>query len=158
MNGVTQSDIAKALNLSRETVSKALNGNPHVSSATIDKVNKVAKEMGYVPNHFARSLVSRNSKTIGIVVPKISHSFFSNIVEFLYKDIINRGYYAIPMISFENKNNEILNIQTLFSMNVDGIIANISQDFTDENIYLESVRRGIPVVFFDRVIENPIFG
>lgn len=157
MANITQLDIAKALNISRETVTKALKGDQNVSKRTIEKVVAMSNKMGYVPNFYARNLSSKKSKTIGIIIPKISHSFFSKIVELMYEYITNKGYSVIPMISFENKNNEYANIMSLLSMRVDGIIANISQDTTDDNIYINLHKRGIPVVFFDRVIENDLF-
>jgi LacI family transcriptional regulator len=157
MAQVTQKEIAKALNVSRETVTKALNGDPMVSTKTAQKVMATAKELGYVPNFFARNLVSQKSRTIGLIIPKISHSFFSTIVEFIYQYVTEKGYNVIPMISFENKNNEIANIETLLSMHVDGIISNISQDTIDDAVYAELSKRGMPVVFFDRIIENPLF-
>ncbi len=154
MPEITQADIAKACKVSRETVTKALQDHPKVSNETKDKVRAMAEEMGYIPNFYARNLASRKTKTIGLVVPKISHSFHSSLVELIYKYAVENGYNVIPMISFEEKSNEIRNINTLLSMRVEGIIANISQDSVDNKFYLSLMERGMPVVFFDRVIES----
>jgi LacI family transcriptional regulator len=154
---VTQQQIADALKISRETVTKALQDHPKVCSKTKDKVRALADEMGYIPNFTARNLSSKKTRTIGVIVPKISHSFFSSVLELMYKTVRKFGYNLIPMVSFEEKQNEIKNIKTLLSMRVDGIIANISQDTTDHDIYLELKKHGIPVVFFDRVVESDFF-
>jgi DNA-binding LacI/PurR family transcriptional regulator len=154
MSEITQGDIAKACKVSRETVTKALQDHPKVSSETKAMVREMAEKMGYIPNFFARNLASKKTKSIGIIVPKISHSFHSSMVERIYMVAGNNGYSILPMISFEDKRNEIKNIQDLLSMRVDGIIANISQDTTDIQVYLELKERGIPLVFFDRIIDN----
>ena len=72
---VTLSDIAKELNVSKVTVSKALRDHPDIGDTTKTKVKKAAEEMGYLPNFMARNLSSNSSKTIGLVVPKIAHHF-----------------------------------------------------------------------------------
>ena len=157
MIGITQQHIAEALNVSRETVTKALQDHPKVSSYTKEKVRQMAEEMGYIPNFPARNLSSRKTKTIGVILPKISHSFFSSILELMYKNAGDCGYNLIPMVSFEERVNEVRNIKTLLSMRVDGIIANISQDNWEPGFYLELKKQDIPVVFFDRVIESDQF-
>ena len=69
MIGITQLHIAKALNVSRETVTKALQDHPKVSRYTKEKVRQMAEEMGYIPNFPARNLSSRKTKTIGVILP-----------------------------------------------------------------------------------------
>jgi DNA-binding LacI/PurR family transcriptional regulator len=154
MAEITQLDIAKALKVSRETVTKALQDHPKVSQETKETVQAMAQKLGYIPNFYARNLASKKSQTIGVIVPKISHSFHASMVELIYKFAGKRGYNVLPMISFEEKRNEIRNIKTLLSMRVDGILANVSQDSTDIKYYLELYERGIPLVLFDRIIEN----
>lgn len=154
---VTQQHIAEALHVSRETVTKALQDHPKVGKETKARVLAMANEMGYIPNFPARSLSSKKTKTIGVVVPKISHSFFSAMLELMYKYAGDQGYNLIPMVSFEKKSNEVRNIKTLLSMRVDGIIANISQDTINSDMYLELHKQDVPVVFFDRVIESDFF-
>src|SRR5438552_13873643 len=77
--GATIVDIAKKLGLSPMTVSRALTGNPEVSDKTRQKVLRCAKALGYQPNRWARSLVTKRSSIIGIVIPDIAHSFFAEI-------------------------------------------------------------------------------
>ena len=75
--GATILDIARRLGLSAITVSRALTGNPEVSETTRRKVLRCAEAIGYRPNRWARSLVTRKSSIIGVVIPDISHSFFA---------------------------------------------------------------------------------
>lgn len=154
---VTQQDIAWALNVSRETVTKALNDHPKVSAETKKQIKKLAEQLGYTPNLIARNLVSRQSKTIGIIVPKVAHSFFASSLEALFEVAHAKGYSVIPMVSFEDEANERANINTLLSMRVDGIIANISQNLTDIKSYETILARQVPLVFFDRIAESPSF-
>ena len=154
MNNVTQKSIADALGLSRETVTKGLANDPNISLRTRERILAKADEMGYVPNFFARKLVTEKSRIIGLILPKIAHSFFSAIAERVYEECRKRDYTVISMISFEDGENEANNIRTLLSMRIDGVIACITRHATDENIYRRIIRRGIPLVFFDRVLEN----
>lgn len=77
----TLSDIARRLKVSKVTISKALRDHPDISLETKQKVKKVARELGYLPNLIARNLSSRRSHTIGMVVPKIAHHFFATAIE-----------------------------------------------------------------------------
>ncbi|MDP3682290.1 MAG: LacI family DNA-binding transcriptional regulator, partial [Ignavibacteria bacterium] len=77
-------DLAKQLNVSKVTISKALRGHPDISYSTTEKVKALAEELGYMPNIMARNLSSRRSNTIGLVVPKIAHVFFASIIEAVY--------------------------------------------------------------------------
>ena len=81
MVNIRQSDIARQLNISRVTVSKALRDHPDISKAMKKKIGDVARQMGYVPNLIARQLNSRRTYTIGIVIPDLENSFFSYIVD-----------------------------------------------------------------------------
>jgi LacI family transcriptional regulator len=154
MSQITQKDIARILQISRETVTKALKDHPKVSPETKKRVLELAHDMGYTPNLYASSLASKKSKTIGLLVPRIEHSFFSSMIEGIFRYCKEYGYHAIPMVSFEMKVNEILNIKTLLSLRVAGIIANVSYDTFDDEPYRMIKSKGIPVVFFDRSIDN----
>ncbi len=149
---VKLSDIARRLDVSSVTVSKALRGHPDISSNTVKKIKAVAKELGYVPNFMARNLSSKNSRMIGVIVPKISNFFFSAIIESIYDVAFENGYEIILMISQESAEREILHIQTLLSMRVDGLIISVSEQTIDYSIF-ETIRKmGLPITFVDRVI------
>ncbi len=150
---ITLSDIAQKLNVSIVTVSKALRDHPDISKQTTKLIKKVSEEMGYSPNLMARNLSARNTNTIGVVIPKIAHFFFGSIIEKIYDVAFENNYEIILMVSQENAEREKRHIQTLLSMKVDGIIISISQETKDYEIFETVKRRGVPLVFMDRVPE-----
>jgi LacI family transcriptional regulator, galactose operon repressor len=150
---VTLSDIAKQLNVSKVTVSKALRGHPDISRETTRLVKKVAEELGYTPNFAARNLSSRRSHTIGVVVPKIAHFFFSSIIEAIYDEAFYNNYDIALTVSQENAEREKKHIETLMAMRVDGLIVSITQETKDTAIFKKVLSRNVPLVFMDRVLE-----
>ena len=148
---ITLNDIAKTLNVSTVTVSKALRGHPDISVETTKLVKKTANELGYSPNFMARNLSSRKSNMIGLVVPKIAHHFFSSIIEHIYDYAFQNNYEIILTVSQENAERERKHLQTLLSMRVDGILISISQETKDYEIFEIVKSRGVPMVFMDRV-------
>lgn len=155
---ITLNDIAERLDVSRVTVSKALRGHPDISSEMTKKVRKVASQLGYTPNVFARSLSSKRSHMIGLVVPKIAHFFFSAVIEGVYDTAFENGYETILTVSQENEEREKKHLQTLASMRVDGIIISISQETEDIERFKWIRKLGIPLVFVDRSPEPPPSG
>ncbi len=154
----TLDDIAKRLKVSRVTVSKALRGHPDISEETKKRVRKVASELGYTPNIMARSLSSRRSNMIGLVVPKIAHYFFGSMIEGVYNTAFENNYETILTVSQENAERERKHLQTLMAMRVDGIIVSISQETRDTEIFTMIRKAGIPVMFVDRRPEPPMTG
>lgn len=152
---VTLSDIAKRLNFSTVTISKALRGHPDISAQTTKLIRSVADEMGYTPNYMARNLSARRSNTIGVVIPKIAHFFFGAIIESIYDVAFQNNYEIILTVSQENAEREKKHIQTLLSMKVDGIIISISQETNDYEIFETVKKRGVPLVFMDRTPDIP---
>lgn len=152
---VTLSDIAKNLNVSTVTVSKALRDHPDISPDTKKIVNAMADKMGYTPNFMARNLSSKKTNTIGVVVPKIAHFFFGSIIESIYSMAAEHNYEIILTVSQENAEHEKKQIQTLLSMKVDGIIVSISSETKDNTIFETVAKRGVPIVFIDRIPDLP---
>ncbi len=149
---VKLSDIAKKLNVTTVTVSKALRGHPDISAATSKKVKSIAKELGYVPNFMARNLSSKSSKTLGVIVPKIAHFFFSTVIESIYDAAFENGYEIILTVSQENPEREIQHIQTLLAMRVDGLIISVTENTIDYTIFDTIRKTGLPITFIDRII------
>jgi len=135
MKKIKQIDIAKALNISRVTVTKALMDTPDIGIATRKLVKAKAEELGYFPNFIGRNLSSKRTYTIGLVVPKIANSFFANSIESFYEAAIAQGYHIIPTVSFENSKIEEENIRVLLSMGVDGIIIDPAGNIDNSKIY-----------------------
>jgi len=154
---VTQKEIAVALSLSRATITKALKDHPDIAADTVKRVKGLAKSLGYTPNYIARSLSSRQTNLIGVIFPKISHSLFSTAIESVYESVSERGFEIIPMISFEDTSRDKRIMETLMSMRVAGIIADISQDTQNNELYETAKKSGVPVIFLDRAIEDGSF-
>lgn len=152
---ITLSDIAKELNVSVVTVSKALRDHPDISERTKQRIKKFANELGYTPNFSARNLSSRRSNTIGLIVPKIGNFFFPSLIKSIYRAASENNYDVLLMISYDSAENEYRHLKTLLSMRVDGLLVAISQETTDVQIFETIKKTGIPLVFFDRVIEGP---
>lgn len=155
---ITLEDIARRLKVSRVTVSKALRGHPDISEETTRKIRELADELGYTPNIIARSLSSRRSHMIGLVVPKIAHYFFGSVIEGVYNAAFENKYETILTVSQENPEREKKHLQTLVAMRVDGIIISISQQTRDLEIFSWIRKLGIPLLFMDRRPEPPLPG
>lgn len=147
---INQQDIANLLKISRVTVTKALQMHPDIAKSTVQKVKKVADELGYIPNSVGRNLSTNKTNTIGIVVPKINHSFFSEIIEETYIKATALGYQIILMVSFENEEVELANVKSLLSMNVDGILIDSVSTSTEGKFFSLISLHKKPVIFFDR--------
>lgn len=152
---VTLNDIAKILNVSKVTVSKALRDYPDIGAETKQLVRKTAEKLGYVPNYIARNLSAKRSNTIGLVVPKIAHHFFASTIESIYETAEAHQYEIIMTVSQENTQREIKHIQTLLSMRVDGLLVSVTAETKEKAIFETVKKRGLPLVFFDRTIEYP---
>jgi len=151
---ITLKDIAQELNLSKVSVSKALRDHPDIGPETKRLVRETAEKLGYVPNYFARNLSSHQARTIGLVVPKIAHHFFASAIETIYQTASDNKYEIIMTVSQENAENELVHLQTLLSMRVDGLLISVTEQTTDKAIFETVKKRGIPLVFFDRVVEG----
>jgi LacI family transcriptional regulator len=157
MVNIRQSDIAKKLNVSRVTVSKALRNHPDISSEMKKKVNEAVKKMGYVPNLIATQLNSRKTNTIGVVVPDLENSFFSYVVDSIIDYATENSYRVILTVSREKENVELRNIENLLGMRVDGLLVCNSQETRDTSIFSRIKRMKVPLVFFDRMVKDQGF-
>jgi LacI family transcriptional regulator len=149
---ITLDDIAEKVEVSKVTVSKALRGHPDISFETSEKIKQVARDLGYIPNFMARNLSSNSSRTIGVIVPKIAHSFFSNVIEAIYDAAFEQNYEIILTVSRENSERELRHIRSLLSMRVDGLIISVSEQTKDDSIFQKIKKMDIPLTFMDRVL------
>ena len=157
MVNIRQSDIAKELNISRVTVSKALRDHPDISGEMKKKIFEVASKMGYVPNLIARQLNAGRTNTIGIVVPDLENSFFSFIVDSMIDYATVHNYHTILTVSREKQSMEKQNIENLIGMRVDGLLVCLSQETTSREVFKVVEKMKIPLVFFDRAFESMKF-
>lgn len=145
-------DIARELNISASTVSRALNNNPRISLKTREKIKSVALALGYQPNTLASNLRNKKSNTIGIVVPLINRHFFSSVISGVEDIAFNAGYNVVISQSNDLAEKEISIVQSMFSNRVDGLIISIAMQ-TDTFEHLKLFRKkNLPLVFFDRVV------
>lgn len=148
---VTIKDIAKKLNIHHSTVSRALRDDPRVHAKTKKRILALAEKLDYQPNSIAKSLTTRSTKTIGILVPEIMHEFFGSVISGAEEVAYEEGYNIIVCQSGENYEREIVNARALISKQVDGLLVSVSQETTDGTHFLLAQKRGIPLVFFNRV-------
>lgn len=147
-------DLARQLNISVSTVSRALNGHPNISEATTKRVTALAKTIGYQPNHMAAGLRRGSSKMLGVVVPHIDGNFFSQVVKGIEAAASKAGYHVLICQSNEDVVHERENLEMLMNAQVDGILVSLSRT-TREFRHFEKVRkRDIPLVFFDRILDG----
>ncbi|MBN2281109.1 MAG: LacI family DNA-binding transcriptional regulator [Candidatus Marinimicrobia bacterium] len=151
---ITLADIAKKLNVSKVTVSKALRNHSDISSEMKKKVQDLVDELGYTPNIIARNLSAKKTRTIGLVIPKINHHFFAEAIESIYTTAQKSNYEIIMTVSQENVDHEQKHIRSLLAMRVDGLLISVSENTTDTEIFKDLKKRHVPLVFFDRVIEG----
>jgi LacI family transcriptional regulator len=148
-----QKDLARMLNISTMTVSKALRNHPDVSIKTRKLVQEFAKKMDYYPNYVARNLSVRKTSTIGVIMPKIAHSFYSAVLDGIQTVAEEKGYEIILAVSRESAKKEEKHFLSLISMRVDGLLLSVTQE--THAIRVEDLgRMGTPLVFFDRALDN----
>lgn len=147
---VTIKDLAQELGFSTSTVSRALRGHKDISPETINIVKKLAVEREYEPDVFALMLKQQASKTIGVVVPNISHHFFASFVSKLQECANYNGYRTIICQSADAYDREVSLLRSVFATRIDGLAIAISKE-TNEMEHIQRLqKRKLPMVFFDR--------
>jgi len=150
----TIKDIAKALNLSTSTVSRALRGSYEISAETKKAVLEYAEKINYRPNPIALSLKERRTRAIGVVVSEIANNFFSQAINGIESIAYNRGYHVIMTQSHESAERERVNVEHMAARGVDGLLVSLSAEATDLSYLKELHEKGMPIVFFDRVTDE----
>lgn len=147
-------DIAKKLNISASTVSRALKDNPLISEKTRKNIKQTANEMGYRPNVMAANFRTKRTNTIGVIVPLINRHFFSSVISGIEDVAYEQGFAVSISQSNDNFEKENKIAHSLFANRVDGLILSIGMETkTTDHLKLFS-ERNIPLVFFDRIVEN----
>ncbi|MFD1163851.1 LacI family DNA-binding transcriptional regulator [Hwangdonia seohaensis] len=154
---ITLKQIARELDVSISTVSKALSGSKEISEETTQKIQAFAKFYNYKPNNIALSLKNRKTKTIGILIPEIVHHFFSTVIRGIERVANRRGYNVIVGLSNESFAKEIINMEMLANGSIDGFILSISKETLlkqDYHHFNATINQGMPIVMFDRVVNE----
>jgi LacI family transcriptional regulator len=154
MKHVTIKDIAKELNLAISTISRAFNDKYDIRPETKKLILNKAREMGYRPNPFARNLLQQRSMNIGIVIPEFIGSFFPEVIIGAQEVLFKEGYQLLITQSNECCKTEIENVKLLERNMVDGFIISLSHQTKNIECFKELVSSGIPVIFFNRVIDE----
>lgn len=151
---VTIYDLAKELGISASYVSKALSNHPSLSEKIKQSVKKKATELNYKPNSHAANLRQGLSKTMGVIVPHIDQSFFSEAIAGIEEVCFENNHGLIICQSHESFKKECLAIDTLVHQNVDCILISISAE-TQSSAYLQTIKKhNIELIQFDRYIED----
>ena len=148
---VTIKDIARELEISPSTVSRALKDHPDISPKTKKAVNDLAEKLHYQPNSIALSLRKSKTDTIGIIIPEFVHFFFSTVISGIEDVAYQQGYNVIISQSNESYEREVSDTQSMVSHRVDGLLVSMSKETKDTAHFKELIERGIPLVFFDRI-------
>jgi len=148
----TIKDIAKALDLSTSTVSRALNGSYEIGTETKKLVLEYAEKINYRPNPIALSLKEQKSHSIGVVVAEVANNYFSQAINGIESIAYNRGYHVIITQTHESFDRETANVKHLLSRHVDGLLVSISAETVDISQYQYLHEKGFPIVFFDRIV------
>lgn len=154
MKHISIKDLARELNMSPSTVSRAFNDKYDIKEETKLRVLAKAKEMGYRPNPIAKKLKQQCSMNIGVVIPEFESSFFPEVIIGIQDVLSELGYQVLIMQSNTDHETERRNVETLYDNMVDGVIISMASDSTNVEYYQELIDGGFPMVFFNRVGEN----
>ncbi|MEM1003242.1 MAG: LacI family DNA-binding transcriptional regulator [Bacteroidota bacterium] len=150
---ITLKELARILNVSVSTVSKALNDSPEIGERTKRRIVELATELNYRPNRIAQQLKSNKTKTIGVIIPTVINPFFAEALHGIEKEASALDYDIIVCLSDESLEKEIRSIELLSNGSVDGFIIALARESQtkDHNNHLVSLsEQNLPVVLFDR--------
>ncbi|WP_456076480.1 LacI family DNA-binding transcriptional regulator [Hoylesella timonensis] len=151
---ITMKDIAQALGVSVATVSRALKDNPRISKEQREKIQAYAREYHFYPNVIAESL--RNSrvkplKVIGVIVPQLSHFYFSSILSGIEEEATTHGYRIMVAQSNERYEREVRICQDFYKNRVCGVIVSQAKDTVKYEHFKKLIDHHMPLVFYDRI-------
>lgn len=151
---ITIKDIAKALNISISTVSKALRNSHEIGIETRRLVVEYAEKHNYKPNTVAQSLRKGQSKLIGVIVSNIDNNFFSQVINGIESVAHKKDYTVIIIQTHESYQHEVTAVGNLLSRSLDGIIVSLSAETINVDHFKEAHQKGLPIVFFDRITDE----
>lgn len=151
---ITASDVAKSLGMSQSTVSRVFTPGASVSEETRKKVLQAANELGYRPNALARSLITRKSNIIGIVMGDIRNPFYPEVLSKFSKELSKKGYHVL-FVNAENEKLSSEEVNQFLEYNVDGAIVTDASLPSSVASYLKENQ--IPIVMFNRYNQDSLF-
>ncbi|MEJ1237753.1 LacI family DNA-binding transcriptional regulator [Chryseolinea sp. T2] len=143
-------DIARKLNVTASTVSRALKDHPRISAETKSAVLKAARKLNYQPNNIAAALRNGKSNIIGVIVPMADRTFFSSVIRGI-EEIANASHYQVIICqTYDSYEKELATVDALLNSRVDGIIASHAKETVNFDHWYKVKEKGIPIVLFDR--------
>lgn len=149
----TIKDIARVLNVSISTVSRALRGMEEIHPDTRHAVLRVAEEMDYQPNQLAKNLVKSRTKTIGVIFPNLSYSYFSSMLNSIEEAAMQVGYSVLVAQTNESYLRETVSIQNLMRSQVEGFVLSLARDTANFDHIERLVKKNVPLVLVDRTAD-----
>lgn len=153
---ITIFDLARELNISKSTVSRVLTGHPNVHPDTRKRVLDLAEKLDYQRNMIAIQLATQQSRTIGIIIPEILSSYFPYVIAAIQEEARNEGYNVIISQSNESYETEVTNAKVMLDNRVDGVIVSITKETLNFDHLKVFQKKGIPIVFFNRVCNEMV--
>lgn len=147
----TIKEIAKRLNISFSTVSRALHNHPSIGLRTKMRVQQLAKELNYEPNQTAIFFQKGRTFTIGVILPELSEAFFSSSISGIEEVAEKNNYTVLMGQSHDSVEREKKIVETMKNHRVDGLLVSISKNTTNYDHFESLKKYNIPVVFFDRI-------
>ncbi len=151
----TIKEIAKQLNISVSTVSRALHDHPSIGLRTKMRVQELAKELKYEPNQTAIFFQKGKTFTIGVILPELSEAFFSSAISGIEDAATKANYTVLLGQSHDSIDKEKQLIETMKKHRVDGLLVSISKNSINYEHFEALQRYNIPIVFFDRIPKMP---
>ncbi len=151
MAAVNLKQLAKILDLSISTVSKALRDSHEIGDATKLRVLAKAKEMDYTPNPFASGLRRNKSKTIAVVVPEVANNYFALAINGIERIAQENDYHVLIYLTHEDIEKEKGIMKHLENKRVDGVLMSVTMNTNNQTHLSDFQQKGIPIVFFDRI-------
>ncbi|MBN9299780.1 MAG: LacI family DNA-binding transcriptional regulator [Filimonas sp.] len=148
---VTIKDIAKKLNISVSTVSRAMRDKYDVNQETREKVLAMASELNYRPNFNATGLVNQSTHNIAVILPFVTNYYFSTVITGIQEMAYQRNYNIILHITNDSPERKLSVINNLPVSSLDGLLISISSDSNAYKHFQQLIDSGLPIVFFDRV-------
>ena len=153
-NPMTMKDIARELNVSVATVSRALKDSPRISEETRRMIQQYAREHNFYPDVIGMALRRRwvgASRIIGVIVPEFTHYYFSSILTGIEEAAMARGYYIMVSLSNETYEREVRICEMYLRLKVCGVIVSQAKDTKSYDHFQKLIDSGIPIVFYDRI-------
>ncbi len=154
MKKITIKDIARELNVSTSTVSRALRDSYEIGAETKQRILELAKRLDYTPDPVALSLLSSHSNDIGVIVPDISNPFFALVIAGIEDVAFAQGYHVVIYQSHDNYEREVMNVRHIANRRKDGMLVSLATGTQDYEHFKALHEQGFPIVFFDRICDE----